>query len=305
MVSIIMPTYNAEKYLEQAIESVRAQTYANWELLIVNDGSIDSTQSIIDFFCNKDSRIKSFYQQNGKQGKARNLAISHSKGEYLAFLDADDLWVPDKLEIQLQEINETKVDLIFAKSFLIDSLDNTSNEISFMHEGCLEDSEGIGIMIEKNRIPILTVLVKKQKVLEVGNFTEDPAISNAEDYHLWLKLIMNKNIFWGSDKILSYYRVYESSSTGSDKIAIRKLPYVYADLIGLYPEYADRLQGRIKNTFNYLYKHTVGDKADLYPLLRSNCLLLNKRYWLIPLYIVTLLNPISRARYLIKKYLNA
>ena len=192
-----MPAYNVERYIEQSINSVLAQTYHNWELLIVNDGSSDGTQDILNIYVQRDSRIKSFYQPNGKQGKARNLAIANSKGEYLAFLDADDIWLPEKLSIQLSEIQTSKADLIFSKAYIIDSDGKNKDEIISGHIGYFKGNDGVEKMIEMNRVPILTVLVKKQSVLQVGAFEEDISIANAEDYHLWLKLIMNNYVFLG------------------------------------------------------------------------------------------------------------
>lgn len=95
-VSIMMPAYNAEQYISQAIESVLAQTFQNWELLIVNDGSSDRTPEIISLY--RDERIKVYHQPNGGESAARNTALTHAQGEYLAFLDADDLYLPEHLK---------------------------------------------------------------------------------------------------------------------------------------------------------------------------------------------------------------
>ena len=97
VVSIMMPAYNAEKYIGQAIESVLAQTFQDWELLIVNDGSTDRTPEIISRY--PDARIRTFHQANGGEASARNTALAHAQGEYLAFLDADDLYLPEHLQV--------------------------------------------------------------------------------------------------------------------------------------------------------------------------------------------------------------
>src|SRR5205809_3501840 len=106
LVSVIMPAYNAGKFITESIESVIAQTYAYWELLIVDDGSTDNTKNVIQNFSEKDKKIRYFFQANGKQGKARNMALSYASGNYIAFLDADDIWLPQKLEVQVKEIEE-------------------------------------------------------------------------------------------------------------------------------------------------------------------------------------------------------
>jgi len=102
LVSIIMPAYDAEKFIREAIESVLSQSYENWELLVVNDCSQDNTTKVVTEYCIKDDRIKLF-NNNKNSGPAitRNNAINQAKGRFLAFLDSDDIWLPEKLEIQI------------------------------------------------------------------------------------------------------------------------------------------------------------------------------------------------------------
>ncbi len=99
LVSVIMPAYNAEKYISKSIQSVLEQTYQNWQLIIVNDGSKDDTSSIIK--CFDDKRIRLIEQENSGVSKARNTGIEYSDGEYIAFLDSDDIWLDKKLEVQV------------------------------------------------------------------------------------------------------------------------------------------------------------------------------------------------------------
>src|ERR1700744_5385897 len=99
LISIIMPAYNAENFIGSAIESVLDQTYLNWELIVVNDGSTDQTAAIVETFAASDKRIKCISQPNMRQGAARNTGIKNSRGDLIAFLDADDLWLPGKLEL--------------------------------------------------------------------------------------------------------------------------------------------------------------------------------------------------------------
>ena len=103
VVSIITPAYNCEKYIGATIESVLSQTFQDWEMIIVDDCSTDDTESVINPYCQKDSRI--IYKKlevNSGAAVARNTAMSIAKGQYIAFLDSDDLWLPDKLTIQLE-----------------------------------------------------------------------------------------------------------------------------------------------------------------------------------------------------------
>jgi teichuronic acid biosynthesis glycosyltransferase TuaG len=305
LISIIMPAFNAEKYISEAIESVLAQTYQNWELLIVNDGSTDSTQVIIDKYKNKSNRIKSFFQENGKQGKARNLAISKSCGIYLAFLDADDLWLPHKLENQINQMDELQADLIFSDSYIF--YDNISSTMEKMHisEGYLKELNGIQSLMEGNLIPILSVLVKRETVLRVGMFSEDPLIANAEDYHLWLKIIMSGGILWGSSLIFSSYRVHRNSSTNSDKYANKQLPYVYYNLIELFPNYKYLIYKRLKQFFKYKNKFQVTNKKELAESIRLNCKFLKKDELTGLFLLCNYFFGIPRTRHYINRFVNA
>ena len=104
LVSIITPSYNSAKFIAETIQSVQNQTYPNWEMIIVDDGSSDETESVVLNIIQKDNRIQ-FHKlsQNSGPGVARNFAIQQAKGNYIAFLDSDDLWKPEKLNKQLLE----------------------------------------------------------------------------------------------------------------------------------------------------------------------------------------------------------
>src|ERR1044071_7783966 len=106
LVSVIMPAYNAERYIAASVRSVLAQTYQNWELIIVDDGSTDGTAAVAKSFAEADGRVRYVYQPNGRLGNARNTGIRHARGPLIAFLDSDDLWMERKLELQLKAMEE-------------------------------------------------------------------------------------------------------------------------------------------------------------------------------------------------------
>ncbi|WP_343707597.1 glycosyltransferase family 2 protein [Flavobacterium sp.] len=221
LVSIIMPAYNVENYIEASIKSVLNQTYSNWELIVVDDGSNDSTAQIIKKNQIVDNRIKYIYQTNSKQAKARNNGIKNAKGEILAFLDSDDLWLPNKLEKTLNLFDQNNYDLIFTNSYY--SSDSEINPLmpKFQTMNVLDTEyrgkTAIKAFIDGNKIPILTVLVKKDIVKKVGLFDEECV--PAEDYDLWLKLLKEGYVFKSVSHPLSIYRVQESSSTAADRFA--------------------------------------------------------------------------------------
>jgi len=228
LVSIIMPAYNAEKYIREAIDSVINQTYTNWELIIVNDGSIDLTSELIKEITISNPKISYYYQQNGRQGKARNLGIQKSKGVFLAFLDADDIWTNDKLAIELDAINKQKnIDLIFSQGYNLSNNKVTECNLLVKEIWDIDDFEKF---LHHNQIPILSVLVKKDAVSFVNNFSEQIEIQNAEDYHLWLKLILHNFQFKSISNRLFYYRIHETQATFENRNLTEPIFYSYLDI---------------------------------------------------------------------------
>lgn len=223
LVSVIMPAFNAEKHISESIESVIAQTYKNWELVIVDDGSTDDTGTIAKHYTARDIRIKYIYQENQKQGASRNNGIKISKGNLIAFLDSDDVWVAEKLEIQLRCLNDNEVDLVYSAGFVffndISEPTNTYNTISETVSG----DEGVTKLLRQNFIPIPSVLVSKKALNEVGGFDTSLEIQNVEDYHLWLKLMIKGFSFYGIPDRLFYYRQHESQVTAADPYAFEKV----------------------------------------------------------------------------------
>ncbi|HRH51325.1 MAG TPA: glycosyltransferase [Panacibacter sp.] len=223
LVSVIMPAYNCEKFIGQSIESVINQTYQNWELIIVDDGSSDNTKNIISGYISKDPRIKYFYQQNGKQGRARNTAISNSSGSLIAFLDADDLWLPKKLERQVLLIDHMKADAVFAYITHIDSKGQwvARGETGSDHEFYYGDS-GLSFFFRMNIIPVFTVLAKRNAILHVNGFREDDWIQNIEDYDLWLRMLYSNSKFLLINEVLGAYRIHENQ-TVKGKLSVLKI----------------------------------------------------------------------------------
>lgn len=121
MVSIIIPAYNAEKYIEETINSVLKQTYNDWELIVIDDGSTDKTAEIISMLYNNNSKINYYYQKNTGVSGARNNGLSKCKGKYIALLDADDVWEPNNLELKVNLLETNKnIDWVFSDMFNAD-----------------------------------------------------------------------------------------------------------------------------------------------------------------------------------------
>lgn len=211
-VSVIIPTYNAANYITEAIDSVLSQTFIDYEVIVVDDGSTDNTRDIIRKY---NGKIKYTYQKNSGTSAARNTAIRESRGEYLAFLDADDLWLPEKLEVQVKFLDQNP-DLAFvcSDSYVIDK----SQKIINIWAKGIRNYETFESLYEENFVLILTVLMRKSCLLNVGGFDEELIIS--QDYDLWLR-IAKKYKFKHLNIPLAKYRLHQNNI--SRNIALKQL----------------------------------------------------------------------------------
>lgn len=232
LVSIIMPAFNSEMFISDSIESVLSQVYPHWELIVIDDGSTDSTAEIIKEYVSKDSRIRYYYQQNQKQGRARNNGISKSKGDWIAFLDHDDLWVPEKLEKQIEFINRNNVDLVFSDGYIFRSSIKNTNLALQIKSGFYIGNGALKLFLECNRIPMLSVLVRKKAVVNCGGFEVHPSVQNADDYLLWLRMLAKGYSFYGLPDKLVYYRLHENQASGND-------PYNHAQVLNIFNSFFD------------------------------------------------------------------
>lgn len=202
-VSVIMPVFNAQSYLDEAIQSVLDQTYENWELVIINDGSIDGTEDIIKKYIS-DSRIIYLKQENKGPSAARNLGIRMAGGEWVSFLDADDFWLNNKLEFQVKYLvkHPETVMLHSACSVLKDNkLCTPLKYLPFLAwnlKGFLYDK-----LIEEDFVNMLTVILRKEIFSNVGYF--DETLSGGADWDLWLRISRIYKIDF-INKILAVYR---------------------------------------------------------------------------------------------------
>jgi glycosyltransferase involved in cell wall biosynthesis len=203
-----MPAYNAEKFIAESIQSVLDQTYKNWELLVVDDGSTDKTAEIALRLGEKESRIKYIFQPNGRLGKARNTGIQNSSGSLVAFLDSDDLWLPEKLQRQVHILLETSVDVVYSEAVIFYEPGSVPGPTEFsIHAGKIEGPRMFDLLLLLNRIPVSSVLLQMDRLKRAGPFEELLPYHGCEDYDLWLRLAAGGAVFYGmTDKLLRYRR---------------------------------------------------------------------------------------------------
>jgi len=214
LVSIIMPAYNAEKYIADSIKSVLAQTYSNWELIVVDDGSTDGTAAVVQEFAGRDNRIRYIFQENGRLGKARNTGIRNAAGSLIAFLDSDDLWVETKLEVQLRTMVENNADVVYSNAYVFTD-ENPANETEKLRStiGKFSGPDFFDSLVMRPQIPVLTVLLKKTALAKTGLFEEAKPYHGSEDYDLWLRLAKAGCVFYGMDAVLARYRRHQTAMT--------------------------------------------------------------------------------------------
>ncbi len=208
LVSIIMPLYNSEKFLSSSIESVVKQTYKNWELIIVDDRSTDnSLQKAIEYM-KKDNRIKIIkLQENSGPAIARNTGIEAANGKFIAFLDSDDMWLPDKLELQLNFMRKTNA------SFSYTAYKKVNEDGEYRGIVSVPESVTYKKLLNTNVIGCLTAIYNCENLGKIYM----PNIIKRQDYALWLKILKKEVQAFGLNIPLAIYRV-RKNSVSSNKL---------------------------------------------------------------------------------------
>lgn len=226
-ISIIMPAYNSEKYIAQSIESVLAQTWTQWELLIIDDGSFDRTAQIAGSYASSYPQIHfSQNKQNLGVARTRNAGIRQAAGPWIAFLDSDDCWAPEKLEKQIQLSRSSAADFLFTGSAFMDE-----NSQPLSHQLSVPSRIGYRQLLKQNVISCSSVLIKKELLLPYPMKGDNLH----EDFALWLQILRDRRICAaGINEPLLIYRISTSSKSGNKKKAALMTYRVYR-FIGLNP----------------------------------------------------------------------
>lgn len=227
-VSIITPCYNGAKYIGETIESVLAQTYFDWEMIIVDDGSKDNSAEVIKKYCGMDGRIQYVYQKNRGSAAARNNAIHRAQGQYIALLDADDIWMPEFLEKQIAFMKEKKAVCVCCSYGRIDEKSRKIlNPIKSMPIITVRD------MMVMNRIGCLSGLYDCSKYGKI--YLDEKLNSIRDDYAYWLEIVKLEGKAYGNQEVLANYRVLSGSTTGNKKKLIGKQYDFYRNYLNLNP----------------------------------------------------------------------
>ncbi len=213
-ISVIIPAYNCGRYVSETVESVLAQTYQDYELIIVDDGSTDNTKDVlakyVDAYPNK---VRYIFQQNAGEGGARNRGIKESMGDYVAFLDSDDIWLPIKLEKQMALVDSLidKDVVIFGDQYHFDNNGEVLAESMF---NILKPRNGLVYehLLYENFITTQTVMVKKSLFDKVGYFKE--GMKYCADFDMWLRLAKDYKFYYVAD-VIAGYRIHSTQVSGN------------------------------------------------------------------------------------------
>jgi teichuronic acid biosynthesis glycosyltransferase TuaG len=278
--SIIIPCYNSSKTIIKTLDSVFNQTFKNFEIIVINDGSIDNT---LDLLISYDKlSINIINQDNKGLGESRNIGIEKSKGEYISFLDSDDLWTNDKLEVVHDSILKTKADLICHYEQL--SLNN--ERIGILKHG--PHTKYLDILLKGNCLSPSAVCVKKDILIKVGMFSTDIKCHGTEDWDLWLKISkFGANIVY-INRVLGFYILYPNDvNMSSLPDFYKKGKYVFESHVSSIknPSFIlkhringaraiNEIYGFISNFKNFKYKETI---FNLFTIFKFG--ILNYFFW--------------------------
>ena len=209
-VSVVVAAYNYARYLPMAVDSILAQTYRDFEIIVVDDGSTDNTQAVVLPYINANA-IRYFRQINSGQAVAKNMGIKESRGEYVAFLDADDIWFPAKLEKQMPLFSKAEIGVVYSKRVLIDK---NHNESPFSHPKLYRGRVLDHIFID-NFVGFSSAVVRKKCFDKVGIF--DESLPMAIDYDLWLRIALHYEFDFVDEPLFKYRVGHGHMSENKDR----------------------------------------------------------------------------------------
>lgn len=269
MISVVIPLYNKASYIRRAILSVLAQTFQDFEIVVVDDGSTDSSASIVEEI--EDSRIRLFKKENGGVSSARNRGILESRGDYIAFLDADDVWSDEHLDTIRDLIALQPTQLFFGTNFerVFPDHSRFPNRVD-IREKCVVPSK---IFFKLSRKYTLfytsTVCIAKEAFMEVGAF--DTRFSMGEDIHLWKRMARRYPLVY-SPKVTAVYTI-DAENNSAKKIDYKKdaarISLLFISVIDLFTSLKSFFKYRIKVLINYTPRVKKGENSALIKAMES------------------------------------
>lgn len=222
LVSVIIPAYNAKRFIQETIDSVLNQEYSNFELIVVDDGSTDGLIDFILSFCQKDGRVRCISLPNNGVSAARNTGFNHSRGSFLAFLDADDVWMPNNLSLKIEKFKQGNFGLVHSDALLIDEKSKNLEGLMAGKEGYLLNDI---LAWTCTQVPgPSSILVKREVINEIGLF--DTNLSTSADNDFFLR-VSSRFIIGHVEKATWKYRLHPGNMH-------KRIPSMEKDVIFVY-----------------------------------------------------------------------
>ncbi|HEU6446894.1 MAG TPA: glycosyltransferase [Verrucomicrobiae bacterium] len=277
-VSVIVAAFNAEKFIAETLASVCAQTFGDFEVIVVDDGSTDNTAAIAREFCQKDSRFQLVQRPNGGISSARNLGIQKARSEWVAFLDSDDIWLPEKLARQMAlAAADPKADLIFTNYHAWDGEHDLF--LKYPESEALPEGDLLRHLVSQFLLLPSTIMVRRQTVINAGMFDEKRR--HAEDWDLWLRMALKGLWARGAREPLARYRFWPGAATSKKRLDCLKanitvLEQHFASVTEKRPELLDEYRRSLINVRNHLElfasRQFVNDPKALSKVILNACL---------------------------------
>ncbi|NOY22054.1 MAG: glycosyltransferase family 2 protein [Acidobacteria bacterium] len=222
--SVIMPVYNSKKFLEESANSVLSQQYDSLELLLIDDGSTDGSRVLIHKLSAQDRRVRPiFLPSNSGPARSRNAGIEQATGQFIAFLDSDDVWLPEKLKLQLQFMKETGAAVSFTAYRKMDLSGKLGETVR------VPEKANYHKLLKTNSIGMLTAVYDRK---QVGTRLL-PDILKRQDYALWLQILRDGHVARGLNRVLAHHRIHGNSISRNKLDAARYQWRVYRELEGI------------------------------------------------------------------------
>ena len=223
--SVVMPVYNGAPYIEKAVRSLLQQTDQDWELVVVDDGSTDATPEILAQF--DDARIRVFRQPNGGEANARNTGLEHTRGAYLAWLDADDEYLPNALEDLADFLdNNQQYDSVYSDGYICDQSDRRLMRLTEVRPGIMTGRILDAVVLSSSVIGANLSTMTRTSIIQSHDLRYDERIVIGPDWDFWIRLAVNAE-FGYLDTLTCKYRIHANNITTTYGMEKRKRDYLY------------------------------------------------------------------------------
>lgn len=257
-ISVVIPCYNQEPYLAEAIGSVRSQTFMDWECIVVDDGSTDGSAAVVESIARADPRVRLLRQENSGVSAARNLGVAHARGRYIQFLDGDDVLLPEKFSVQLSAFAaDPELDIAYCDFEYMEGsrFEHRSPSPAHYRDKAAARNVAKGL-VTGNFVNVAAPLVRAGAFEGIGLF--DERLVGCEDYDLWLRFAIAGRKFEWSERVLARYRMTERSAS---KARIRMVRSMIEVLLRV-PDYAGKLDSEMLLAWRYTVAEYCGYLAS-------------------------------------------